>query len=308
MAPTTSCKYSAGMGNTYTILKWVALTSILCGCKSLGLETPSPTAVSSTSLQSVREHTQTAVNDINKDVVAILQETANSQAALATVQATETVEQKLLVEQVVTSLQEIEHKAENIVEATKDIQTESNKLAGLTNQVNKLEQKLVTLSSAVEGSRVKALEKLYGYITMFWVIGFILLAGGAAVSLFLNKTYGAAMCLLGVLMLGFASASQYYMEEIAFVGAILLIVGFAVGVVMIIWSVLKGNRNDIAIKEVVEMMEILKETITEDEQVRLFGETGLASKVQSDITKSIVAKIREKNGFAKLKDLEPQTP
>lgn len=308
MATTASCKYSAGMGNTYTILKWVALTSILCGCRSPGFETPSSTAVSSTSLQSVREHTQTAIDDINSDIVAIIQETTTSQATLATVQATTTVEQKLLVEQVVTSIQEIEHKAENIVEAAKDIQTESNKLADLTNQVNKLEQKLVTLSSAVEGSRVKALEKLYGYITMFWVIGFILLAGGAAVSLFLNKSYGAAMCLLGLLMLGFASASQYYMEEIAFVGAILLIVGFAVGVGMIIWSVFKGNRTDVAIKEVVEMMEILKETMTDDEQVRLFGETGLASKVQSDITKSIVAKIREKNGFAKLKDLELKTP
>jgi hypothetical protein len=42
--------------------------------------------------------------------------------------------------------------------------------------------------------------------------------------------------------------------------------------------------------------------MTEDEQKRIFGPDGVASTVQSDLTKEIIAKIKEKNGFKKLEE------
>jgi uncharacterized membrane protein len=137
---------------------------------------------------------------------------------------------------------------------------------------------------------------------MFWVIGFLLIAGGAAVAFFLNKTYGASLAFIGLLMIGFASASQYYMEEIALVGAILLVLGFLTAIGMIAWSTINAKRNGTAVREIVEMIQILKETMTPDEQERIFGVNGVAAQVQSDLTKEIIAKIKEQNGFKKLEE------
>ena len=296
------------MGNTNTVFKWLALTTItlLVGCSpspisSNDVITGDKPSSPSISLQSVLDHTRDSTNAIDRDAQIITSASSNAREILSTTYDSSTVEQKPRIDSTLTTLQLISSKAENIIEASDDIKKESTKLASLTVQVDKLEN---TLGAAVETSRIKALENLYGYITMFWVIGFTLLAAGAAVAFFLNKTYGASMCLLGILMIGFASASQYYMEEIAFAGAILLILGFVVGLAMISWSVIRSNRNDVAIKEIVEMIEILRETMTDDEKQRIFGVDGLASKVQSDLTKQIVFKVKEKNGFSKLKEVK----
>ena len=92
------------------------------------------------------------------------------------------------------------------------------------------------------------------------------------------------------------------MEEIALVGAILLVIGFLSSIVMIVWSTVNSKRNATAIREIVEMIQILKETMTDDEQQKIFGVDGVASKVQSDLTKEIIAKIKEQNGFKKLEE------
>ena len=103
-------------------------------------------------------------------------------------------------------------------------------------------------------------------------------------------------------MLGFASASQYYMEQIAFVGAILLVVGFLTAIGMVVWSAIYSKRNATAVREIVEMIQILKESMTPDEQNRIFGVNGVASQVQSEITMQIIAKVKEQNGFKKLEE------
>lgn len=200
------------------------------------------------------------------------------------------------------ALTRIDSKATNIIEAADDLQRETDKLNKLTAEVNQLEKSLTSLQVMLDQSKVKAMEKLYGYISMFWVIGFLLIAGGAAVAFFLNKTYGASLSFIGLLMIGFASASQYYMEEIALVGAVLLVLGFLTAIGMIAWSTINAKRNGTAVREIVEMIQILKETMTPDEQERIFGVNGVAAQVQSDLTKEIIAKIKEQNGFKKLEE------
>ena len=278
-----------------------------------GCKTPTPikpsTGSSSVELVSVLEHTNEAVSDIKRDATSIIDEAKIARDSLSTATGTPHGDSAAVpapslsvVDRVVQSLDKIDSKATNIIEASDDIARETKRLETLTEEVDRLEKSLSNLQIMMTETKVKALEKLYGYITIFWIIGFILIAGGAAVAFFLNKTYGGSLCLIGLLMLGFASASQYYMEEIAMVGAILLVVGFLTAIWMVVWSSINSKRNITAIREVVEMIQILKETMTDDEQERIFGQNGVASNVQSDLTKEIVAKIREQNGFKKLEE------
>lgn len=256
---------------------------LVAGCNSTPIIQPS-TGASSASLNSVVDHTTESIKDIKRDASDILTETKTARSAKT------------------NPLDKIDSKATNIIESADDLNLEIQKLKKLTVEVDTLEKSLSNLEILMEQTRAKAMEKLYGYISMFWVIGFLLIAGGAAVAFFLNKTYGGSLALIGVLMLGFASASQYYMEQIAFVGAILLVVGFLVAIGMVVWSTIHSKRSATAVREIVEMIQILKESMTADEQNRIFGVNGIASQVQSEITMQIIAKIKEQNGFKKLEE------
>ncbi len=292
------------------------LHSFLClvvmavtACNTTPPASPS-TGASSAALNSVIDHAQGSIGDIRRDAGDILTEIATARQGLALqppVAPTRdadpsTASKPSAVDSAGNALTRIDSKAINIIEAADDLQQEMDKLNKLTAEVNQLEKSLTSLQIMLDQSKVKAMEKLYGYISMFWVIGFLLIAGGAAVAFFLNKTYGSSLALIGLLMIGFASASQYYMEEIALVGAVLLVLGFLTAIGMIVWSTINAKRNGTAVREIVEMIQILKETMTPDEQERIFGVNGVAAQVQSDLTKEIIAKIKEQNGFKKLED------
>jgi hypothetical protein len=308
------------MGTTHRFLVRAALTALvlclclLASCRGLPKQEPAPIplaekpAASSTSLQSVLDHSNASVGSIEQDAAEIKEAATSARASVQVVLPAVPEAQRPALESVREDMHKVEAKAENISDEAGKLRLETAKLSELVQKVDQLEDKLIQLESAVEAGRAAALEKLYGYITMFWVIGFILLAAGAAVALFLNKGYGGSMALLGVMMLGFAAASHYYMEEIAKVGAVLVVVGFAGGAGLIARTILTGSRKEAAVKEIVEMIEILKESMTDDEKARIFGPDGLASKVQSDLTKEIVAKIKERNGLRTKANLEQPKP
>ena len=297
----------------------LTLFMLASGCKSLPKQEVKPsTGTSSNTLTSVVDHTEDSVESIERDAEGIKEDTKIVRDALSiSVLYTEAadspgrdvspVESPRPSDVAVDTLAKIDAKATNIGEAADAIRKENDRLKGLAAEVEQLERSLTSLRLALEETRMKALEKLYGYISMFWVIGFVLIAAGAAVAFFLSKTYGGSLAMIGVLMLGFASASQYYMQEIALVGAVLLVVGFLASIAMIVWSTVKSRRNSTAIAEVVEMIEVLKETMTDSERERIFGSEGIASRVQSDLTKEIIAKVKERNGFRKLSEIRAAT-
>ncbi len=201
----------------------------------------------------------------------------------------------------------IDNKADNIVASAASIKKENDKLAKVIDEVKKNEDELAKLKDLINSKRLEALEKLYGYVTMFWVLGFAAIVGGAVVAFLLgNRLFGSSIMMIGTMMVGFAAASQYYMEQIAQVGGVILVVSFVGGIAYLIWGIYRANTVTLAVKEIVEMMEILKETITDQEREKLFGKDGIADRVQSDITKQVVAKIKEKNGLRKLDDIKPQ--
>jgi hypothetical protein len=311
------------MGNSNRSIVRMALTVLavsvlgfLASCKGLPKQEPlgvppsveDKPAASSTSLQSVLEHSNASIQAVEQASAVIKTESAKARTSVKEVAKKVPEEQRLALDGASESLQRVDAKADSIVDEAGKLKSETGKLNQLVAKVDQLEDKMIKLESALEAGRAAALEKLYGYITMFWVIGFILLAAGAAVALFLNKGYGGSMALLGVMMLGFAAASHYYMEEIAKVGAVLVVVGFAGGAGLIARTILNSTRKETAVKEIVEMIEILKESMTDDEKARIFGPDGLASKVQSDLTKEIVAKIKERNGLRAKADLEQPKP
>ena len=260
----------------------------LNGCKTIPNVEPS-TGASSAALNSVIDHSNDHIANIKRDAEEI--KTDAKGVMLAKNNSPEQM------------VERIDANADNIIESANAITKETQKLKKLTAEVTKLEKSLTNLQIATEEARLAALERLYGYITLFWVLGFILIAAGAAVAFFLNKSYGGMLALIGALMLGFASASHRYLDQIAMVGAVLLVLGFIAAVAMIVWSTVNSKRNSIAIKEIVEMIQILKETMTDDEKKRIFGPEGWVSHIQSDLTKQIVAKIKEKNGFTRLEQM-----
>jgi len=198
------------------------------------------------------------------------------------------------------SIAEIKNHSDQVIEASGRIEAETTKMEIVSTRIQDLEARVIELENIEKEGRAAAMQKLYGYITLFWVIGFILIAGGIAFAFFANKRIGLLAMFTGGLMLAFASASQYYLKEVALVGGVLLGGMVLTGVGILLWGMYQSNRNATAMREIIEMIEILKETITEDERERIFGEKGIAANVQSEFTKELIAKIKEKNGFKKL--------
>ena len=249
---------------------------VLVGCNTFQpIDTTNTTASTSLNFETNRIASETAA--IRSDAETILKENSESSVVNA--------------------------HANQILDSATRIEAETVNLQNTTALVTSMEKQIEELTNVENITRQHSLETLYKYITLFWVIGFVVLAGGAVIAFMVNKTMGFSICVVGALMLGFASASQYYLEEIAMGGGALLILMVVTGIGMVGWSLFKAKNNATAIHEIVEMMEILKEDMTDSERSRIFGVDGLATKVQSDLTKEIIQQIRDKNGFARLAEV-----
>ena len=249
---------------------------VLVGCNTFQpINTANTTASTSLNFETNRIASETA--SIRSDAETILKENSESSAVNA--------------------------HANQILDSAIRIEAETVNLQNTTALVASMEKQVAELTNAENITRQHSLETLYKYITLFWVIGFIVLAGGAVIAFMVNKTMGFSICVVGAIMLGFASASQYYLEEIAMGGGALLILMVVTGIGMVGWSLFKAKNNATAIHEIVEMMEILKEDMTDSERSRIFGVDGLATKVQSDLTKEIIQRIRDNNGFTRLAEV-----
>lgn len=282
----------------------VAVLLCTIGCATTNQHKPTITEGSAIStIQSITDHMDRDIADIKEDATYIQAESAKADGELDYLYERVGNEDKPRMDNAIDSVWEMKTHADQIVVASDRLQEENDKLQAVMSQIKKMEDRVAELQNLEKEGRAKAMEKLYGYITLFWIIGFSVMAGGAALAFFVSKKTGLLVILVGAVMIGFASASQYYLQEIALIGGILLIGLIVGGVGMLVWSMVKAQRSSTAIKEIVEMIEILKETMTEDENERIFGENGVASKVQSDLTREIIGQIKEKNGFKRLAEM-----
>jgi len=192
-------------------------------------------------------------------------------------------------------------------EALADLETANNTISKSNSRVEALEKENASLRMEDEQSRAEGLKNLYKFITLFFVIGFGMLIGGAFIIFWVNKNLGGAILGIGVLTVGFASASQYYLQQIAQVGLVVLVVGFLSTLGIVLWMLVNGKNNETAMNEIVELIEEMKKVLTPVDRERIFGKHGFASKLTSDQTKRIVAQIKIKNGFVNNLD-QPELP
>lgn len=281
------------------IVTFLLITAALVGCQRSGRDAP-------TLIDTSTQHIRTENSDIRSNAQRIVTSVGTAKRGMDAIAPTVSPSSQSSTGMVYESLRDIQSRADQIIVGSNRIQTQTNVLATTLEQIDAMQAKIKKLEQSLSQARLDALKKLYTYISMFWVIGFIIIAGGIALAFFVNKTTGGTLVLVGAIMLGFASAAQYYLEQIAQVGAFILVGTILSGVAMMVWSMINAKKSSTAVKEIVEMIEILKESMLDSERERIFGPDGIASRVQSDITKQVIAKVKEKNGFYRLAELRKE--
>jgi uncharacterized phage infection (PIP) family protein YhgE len=195
---------------------------------------------------------------------------------------------------------EAEKEQIRIEEALEDLESANARVSAAVGQIEDLEDLVKDYEQSDREVRKEALANLHSFITLFFVIGFGMLIGGAFLTFWVSGKLGGAVLAIGVLTVGFASASQYYLEEIATIGLIVLIVGFFAALGVVGWMLLDGKNDKKAIAEIVELIEETKDHLTPEERKEIFGRDGFASHMTSDLTKKIIAQVKIKNGFKNL--------
>ena len=195
---------------------------------------------------------------------------------------------------------EAEKEQIRIEEALEDLESANARVSAAVGQIEQLEDLVKDYEQSDREVRKEALENLHSFITLFFVIGFGMLVGGAFLTFWVSRKLGGTVLAIGVLTVGFASASQYYLEEIATVGLVVLIVGFFAALGVVGWMLIDGKNNKKAIEEIVELIEETKDHLSPEERKEIFGRDGFASHMTSDLTKKIVAQVKIKNGFKNL--------
>ena len=266
-----------------------------CGCNRPKVSEPPPAPINSPipTIEGLGTKIDEQAANIRTDAT-VIQETGgklgeNLKVLQADVQ--DPTKQTLVTDSIVMA-NKVQDKAEHITTVTQQIDKDTDTLKDVAVTIRDLEVRAAKLAEAEQKAKEEALKRLYAFISTFWVIGFIVVVGGTVVGFFVNKTMGFTISMIGATMIAFAAASTFYMKEIAQFGAFLLVGMTVFGMVILVRSIVNAHKNSTAVREIVEMIDILKETMTDGEKARIFGPDGVASKVQSDLTKEVVSKIR----------------
>jgi hypothetical protein len=279
---------------------------ILCGCSSaFHTETVGQSASSIISNSNQEQIEQAEEIEIASDAISndLIDIDSNAENILNNIALQETHNG---YDDIINSTNQIKESVDHaqkeqirIYEALEDLKQANQKTNSGLDLIVDTEKELEKVQESDLEVRRQALENLHSFITLFFVIGFGMLVTGAFVAFWINGKLGTVILGIGILTVGFASASQYYLEEIATIGLIILIIGFLSTAAIVAWMLIKGRRNEKAIKEIVELIEALKEKLTSEERKEIFGKGKLASQLTSDLTKKIVAEVKIKNGFKK---------
>jgi hypothetical protein len=280
---------------TLTLLA-LAAAMLATGCRSTQPETAvKPTYSVSTDMAVTTGSVDLSIDTIEKDVSEIKEEASVIQVEAAKIIGSKSEEPVIQSAEVIRdSSTKIEYKAQDAAEEVARLRADNQRLRGMGDSVAALQTRIASLEDSISVLRADALKRLYAYVTVFWIIGFVLITAAAVLFFVFKKAEGVALGLVGVTIIGFASAAHYYLEQIALVGAFVLVGAFLVAIFMIGTTAYKAKANGIAVAEIVEMVQILKETMTKGERERIFGKNGVADRMQSDITKAVVQRILEK--------------
>jgi len=202
-------------------------------------------------------------------------------------------------EKIISEVHESELEMVRIDEALEDLHQANDSLTGAIGMIERLESEVSEYAISDRELRKDAIESLYAYITIFFVVGFAMLVGGAFLAFFVNGRAGATVLGIGILTVGFASASQYYLEEIATIGLIVFVIGFLATAGIITAMLLNGKKTEKAMEEIIELIEEMKVYLSPEEREKIFGPGGVASEMTTDLTKEVISKIKIKKKLSK---------
>jgi ABC-type multidrug transport system fused ATPase/permease subunit len=295
------------------LLALVTTVTLMIGCEALQDMNSHPENTASTVVDSLREQREQTeeITDASGEIAGSLNSIDNEAEAILNDIALVPDDRNYNID---PTLDSIENSAEAIKEhvddaeksqvrvdeALEDLNSANARVAAAVGQIEELEDLVTEYEQSDREVRKEALENLHSFITLFFVIGFGMLVGGAFIAFWVNGRLGAIILAVGMLTVGFAAASQFYLEEIALVGLIVLIVGFLATIGVIGWMLLNGKRYEKAIEEIVELIEEMKEHLDTEERQEIFGRNGFASDLTSPMTKKIISQIKIKNNFKNL--------
>lgn len=292
---------------TFTILTLTCAS--LVGCKSTevlsgaDISKPSGRVVETireqieqtNEVRDASETIQSNLESIDEEADSILNEIAQSESKNDTL--LDNIESS--ADSIKEHVDEAEKEQVRIEEALEDLASANARVAGAIGQIEQLEDLVQEYEQSDREVRKEALENLHSFITLFFVIGFAMLIGGAFLTFWVSGKLGGIILAIGVLTVGFAAASQFYLEEIATVGLVVLIVGIVAALGVVGWMLLDSRNDKQAVKEIVQLVEAMKERLSLEERKEIFGHTGIASKLTHDNTKKIIAQVKIKNGWHK---------
>jgi len=284
------------------------LMSVLIGCETIE-SIPNSGGASTTVVESIREQKEQteeitdATGAISERLVSI-DEGADSilnEIALAPNQRDPVLGSiEISAEEIKEHVDDAEKEQVKIDEALEDLEAANARVSAAIGKIEHLEDLVREYEESDREVRKEALQNLHSFITLFFVAGFAMLIGGAFLTFWVSGKLGGIVLAIGVLTVGFAAASQFYLEEIATVGLIVLIVGIVASLGVVGWMLIDGRNDKEAIKEIVQLVEEMKVRLSEEERKEVFGVGGYASKVTSSLTKKIISHIKIKNGFKKI--------
>ena len=184
-----------------------------------------------------------------------------------------------------------------IDESLEDLEQANNRVAAAVGQIEELEELVKEYEQSDREVRKEALENLHKNITLFFSVGFAMIVGGVFVMFWISKKLGGTILAIGFITIGLSLGAQYYMEEMATAGLYIFVGGFILTAIIVGFMLLNGSNNEKALNEVVELIEEMKSKLSDKNRKEIFGQDGFASRMQSPMTKKIIARIKINNGF-----------
>lgn len=243
----------------------------------------------------VREASEEAASETER----VTAETLQIEAQAATIEAkadeiaVESTEPKIVAKasEIGKAVQNIKTEVQKVRLSLLDISKAISVLGATSKDITALQKEIQKSKDANDEAKKRALAKIYDYLVWFWVVGFAMLLIGGFLTIWYGKIGGVVLA-MGLLTVGFASAANFYMQQIAVVGIIALVGGFVVVIGVIAHLIIDRSRTKKAVDETVKLVEDVKKVLPPDEKTKIFGKNGTVEKTQSPTTRKIVATVR----------------
>jgi uncharacterized membrane protein len=200
-------------------------------------------------------------------------------------EATNISEQSNLIE---NSVIEIKNDAESI---SQELNVE--KIEPVITQIVELEKSDSEWKNKYEDLLAASTAEMQKIIRVFWIVGFAMIVAGMIIAYFHRIIGGIILC-AGFVSVGLAAANQYYYQEIATVGLWVFIIGFLTSAVSVGYFIFKNKKAEEAVEDNVKLLEDIKTEVPEEVKNKIFGDEGIAKKIQRESTKKMVSTIRAK--------------